>query len=209
MYRPAAFDIADVAEMHEFIDASGPAHVVSMNAGRLFASMVPLLLDRDAGEFGTLYGHLARPNEQWRTVDATVDALAIFAGPDAYVSPTFYATKAATGKVVPTWNYVAVHASGPLVVHDDKEFVRDVVHRLTSRHEGRRADPWAVADAPADYIEAMLGGIVGIEVPIARLEGKAKLSQNRGADDVDGVIAGLADGTPSEREIAALMERSR
>jgi transcriptional regulator len=205
VYRPKAFDVDDIATIHDLIDACGPAQVVSLNAGRLAVSMVPLILDRSAGECGRLIGHLARPNPHWRDVDPSVEAVAIFVGPDAYVSPSLYPSKRETGKVVPTWNYVTVNAHGPLLVHDDKEFVRDVVERLTTRHEARRADPWAIADAPADYIDAMLGGIVGIEIPITRLEGKKKLSQNRPVEDVHAVIAGLRSGTPTEQAVAELM----
>jgi len=205
MYRPAAFDIGEQSAMHDFIDGCGPAQLVTSNGGRLTASIVPLLLDRSVGEHGTLVGHLARPNPQWRNLDGSVEALAIFTGADAYVSPTYYPTKAETGKVVPTWNYVTVHAHGPLIIHDDKQFVERVVRGLTQKHEGRRPEPWSVDDAPAQYIDAMLGGIVGFELSITLLEGKAKLSQNKSRADIDGTIAGLADGTPAEREVAAMM----
>jgi len=205
MYRPAAFDISEQSAMHDFIDGCGPAQLVTSNGGRLTASIVPLLLDRSVGEHGTLVGHLARPNPQWRNLDGSVEALAIFTGADAYVSPTYYPTKAETGKVVPTWNYVTVHAHGPLLIHDDKQFVERVVRGLTQKHEGRRPEPWSVDDAPAQYIDAMLGGIVGFELSITLLEGKAKLSQNKSRADIDGTIAGLADGTPAEREVAAMM----
>ena len=205
MYRPAAFDIGERSAMHDFIDRCGPAQLVTSNGGRLTASIVPLLLDRSVGEHGTLVGHLARPNPQWRNLDGSVEALAIFTGADAYVSPTYYPTKAETGKVVPTWNYVTVHAHGPLLIHDDKQFVERVVRGLTQKHEGRRPEPWSVDDAPAPYIDAMLGGIVGFELSITLLEGKAKLSQNKSRADIDGTIAGLSDGTPAEREVAAMM----
>ena len=205
MYRPAAFDISEQSAMHDFIDGCGPAQLVTPNGGRLTASIVPLLLDRSVGEHGTLVGHLARPNPQWRNLDGSVEALAIFTGADAYVSPTYYPTKAETGKVVPTWNYVTVHAHGPLLIHDDKQFVERVVRGLTQKHEGRRPEPWSVDDAPAQYIDAMLGGIVGFELSITLLEGKAKLSQNKSRADIDGTIAGLSDGTPAEREVAAMM----
>jgi transcriptional regulator len=207
VYRPKAFDIDDVAEIHAIIERSGPAHLVTLNEGALFTSVLPMLLDRTRGELGTLIGHLARPNAQWRTVDPSVEAVAIFAGPDAYVSPNFYPSKAVNGKVVPTWNYVTVNAYGPLVVRDDRDFVEMVVRGLTHKHEDRRADPWAVDDAPREFIDAMLGGIVGIEIPITRLEGKAKLSQNRGAEDIDGVIAGLSPGTAMEADVAELMRQ--
>ena len=132
-------------------------------------------------------------------------SLAIFAGPDAYVSPNWYATKAETGKVVPTWNYEVVHAAGELVVHDDAAWVGDLVRRLTERHEAGQERPWSVDDAPADFVAAQLRAIVGIELRITRLEGKRKLSQNRSAADVRGVIAALAEGTPTQRAVARRM----
>ncbi|HEY4331102.1 MAG TPA: FMN-binding negative transcriptional regulator [Ilumatobacteraceae bacterium] len=205
MYRPAAFDMSDVADIHAFIDAAGPAHLVTMNAGGPVASVVPLLLDRGTGDSGVLLGHLARPNPQWRDLVAGVEAIAIFPGADAYVSPSSYATKAETGKVVPTWNYEVVHAYGQLVVHDDVEWLRSLVTRLTERHEGRRPEPWAVTDAPAAYIDSMLKGIVGIELQLTRIEGKSKLSQNKSAADIDGVAAALATGSAAERVVAAAM----
>ena len=148
-------------------------------------------------------GHLARPNPQAR--GAIGEALAIFQGPEAYITPSWYATKRATGKVVPTWNYVAIHAYGTVEFFDDRERLRDVVTRLTERQETPRAEPWAVTDAPADFIEGMLNGIVGFALPIARLEGKWKMSQNRPAEDRAGVIAGLeAEG---QEEVAGLVPR--
>jgi transcriptional regulator len=205
MYRPPAFDMVATAEIEAFIAAAGPAHLVSMNASGMVASFVPLLLDAELGERGALIGHLARPNPQWRDVVADVEALAIFTGADAYVSPSFSLSKAETGKVVPTWNYELVHVYGTFVVHDDTEWVRALVTRLTERHEGRRPQPWAVSDAPPSYIESMLRGIVGIEVEITRIEGKRKLSQNKSEQDRAGIAAGLSDGTADERDIAAAM----
>ncbi|MCU1391979.1 MAG: FMN-binding negative transcriptional regulator [Ilumatobacteraceae bacterium] len=210
MYRPAAFDVADEQILRAAIDAAGPAHVVTVhttpNGREIRSSIVPLLLDRTAV---SLVGHLARPNPQWRDVDADIEAVAIFTGPDAYISPSGYATKRETGKVVPTWNYEVVHVHGTLVVHDDIAWVSDIVRRLTDRHESRRAVPWSVDDAPADYIDSMARAIVGIELRISRIEGKHKLSQNRNAADIDGAIADLSDGTPAERAVAAAMQRAR
>jgi transcriptional regulator len=136
-----------------------------------------------------------------------VNALAIFSGPEAYISPSFYPTKVETGKVVPTWNYVVVHASGQFVVHDDVDWVIDLVSRLTDRHEARRPDPWSVDDTPAGFIATMAKAIVGIELRNVRLEGKRKLSQNRNAADIDGAVAGLESGTDRERAVAAAMRR--
>ena len=140
MYRPPAFDVTDLGTLHDAIEASGPAHLVSLTASGLTASVVPLLLDRDAGELGTLVGHLARANRHWRDARGDVDSLAIFAGPDSYISPSWYATKQETGKVVPTWNYEVLHASGPLVIHDDPVWVEGLVRRLTTVHESGQRD---------------------------------------------------------------------
>jgi len=172
-----------------------------MTPDGLIASHVPLLLDPDPAPYGTLIGHLARPNPQAR--GAIGEALAIFQGLDAYITPSWYATKRETGKVVPTWNYVAIHAAGPITFFDDPDRLLDVVTRLTEKQESGRAAPWAVSDAPADFVQGMLKGIVGFAIPLARLEGKWKMSQNRPAEDRAGVIAGLtAEG---REEVAALV----
>ena len=187
--------------LHAAIRAGGLATLVTLTADGLIASHVPILLDPEPAPYGTLTGHLARPNPQAR--GAVGDALTIFMGPDAYVTPSWYATKRATGKVVPTWNYVAIHATGPISFFDDPDRLLDVVTRLTGQYESGRAAPWAVDDAPADFVQGMLKGIIGFTLPIARLEGKWKMSQNRPAADRAGVVAGLqADGRP---EVAALI----
>jgi transcriptional regulator len=164
-----------------------------------------MLLDPDPAPYGTLIGHLARPNPQARGAVPGVQALAIFQGPDVYITPSWYATKRENGKVVPTWNYVAIHAHGPVEFFDDTERLRDVVTRLTEREEQARADPWAVSDAPAAFIDGMLKGIVGFALPIARLEGKWKMSQNRPAQDRAGVVAGLEQ--QGREDVAALVPR--
>ncbi|MCU1399622.1 MAG: FMN-binding negative transcriptional regulator [Acidimicrobiales bacterium] len=211
MYLPQHFAVDDVDVLHDAIDAAGPAHLVTLNRTAdgqrtIESSVVPLLLDRASNR---LVGHLARANHQWRDVDGEVDAVAIFSGPNAYVSPSFYPSKRETGRVVPTWNYEVVHAAGRLVVHDDVDWVVDLVTRLTERHEAGREQPWSVTDTPEGYIENTARSIVGIELQITRLEGKHKLSQNRSVADVDGTIAGLIDGTPDERAVAAAMQRAR
>jgi transcriptional regulator len=173
---------------------------------------VPMLLDQEPAPYGTLAGHLSRGNGQWRRADAGVPALAIFLGPEAYVSPSWSATKRQTGKVVPTWNYVAVHAYGELRFFEAAERLGALVTRLTEMHEAARTAPWAVADAPAEFIRSQLKGIVGFELPIARLEGKWKMSQNRPAEDRTGTIEGLRrEGGPDAAavaEIMAAMERT-
>ena len=203
MYVPPHFREADRAVLHEQMAGTGLATIVTLGAVGLVASAVPMLLEREEGPEGTLYGHFAKANPQARAGVADVDALAIFQGPDAYITPSWYESKREHGKVVPTWNYVAIHAYGPLELFDDADRLLDLVTRLTNRHEGGRAAPWAVADAPADFIRAQLKGIVGFRLPISRLEGKWKMSQNRPAEDRAGVVAGLAaDG---REDVAALI----
>lgn len=165
------------------------ATLVTGGDAGLEANHLPMLFDPEPAPFGTLRGHLARGNAQWKS--PRLDALAIFQGPQAYVSPSFYPSKAEHGKVVPTWNYAVVHAHGTLRVHDDPEWLRALVSTLTDVEEARFAEPWQVTDAPEDYIEGLLKAIVGIELPIARLEGKWKASQNRDEADRAGVAAEL------------------
>jgi transcriptional regulator len=190
--------------LHDAMRQAGLATLVTLTAGGLIASHVPVLLDPDPAPYGTLLGHLARPNPQAKGAVAGTEALVIFQGPDAYITPSFYETKRQTGKVVPTWNYVAIHAYGPVAFFNDADRLLQVVTRLTDREEGKRAAPWAVTDAPADFIDGMLRGIVGFSLPIARLEGKWKMSQNRPAEDRAGVVDGLvADG----RDVVAALVR--
>ena len=203
MYLPPAFREDRLDVLHAIIRDAGLATLVTLTDGGLVASHVPLLLDPEPAPYGTLIGHLARPNPQGTSSQPDPEALAIFHGPEAYVTPNWYATKRETGKVVPTWNYVAVHAYGPLRLFHDPARLLEVVTRLTERHEAPRAEPWAVADAPPDFIAGMLRGIVGIEIPIARLEGKRKMSQNRPAADRAGVIAGLS--AEGRDDVAALV----
>ena len=195
MYLPKAFEEDRLPVLHDAIRSSGLATLVTVTAAGPVASHVPMLLDAGAGERGTLLAHVARANGQWRDTLPGSKALAIFTGPDAYVSPSWYATKRETGKVVPTWNYVAIHAYGEPTFFDDAERLRALVARLTERHEAGRPAPWSIADAPADYIAGMLRAIVGVALPIERLEGKWKLSQNRPEADRVGVIAGLGEAT--------------
>ncbi|HEY6431389.1 MAG TPA: FMN-binding negative transcriptional regulator [Acetobacteraceae bacterium] len=197
MYLPPAFREERIDLLHETMRRTGIVTLVTLTSDGLIASHVPLLLDPDPAPYGTLLGHLASPNPQGRGAVSGSDALAIFHGPDAYITPSWYETKRQTGKVVPTWNYIAVHAYGPISFFDDHARLREIVTRLTDRQEQARAQPWAVTDAPADFIETMLRGIIGFAIPITRLEGKRKMSQNRPAQDVAGVIDGLtADGSP-------------
>jgi transcriptional regulator len=209
MYIPTHFSEPRIEVLHAAIRRTGLATLVSLTPDGLIASHAPLLLDPEPAPYGTLIGHLARANPHARAADPAVQTLAIFQGPDGYITPSSYEAKAETGKVVPTWNYVAIHAYGTLEVFDDPERLLDVVSRLTDHHETPRAAPWAVSDAPADFVRGMLKGIVGIALPIARLEGKAKLSQNRPAGDQARVIAGLlAEGRTNLAEAMARVAQS-
>lgn len=205
MYVPPAFRLDDLAALHATMQAARLSTFVTATAGGLMATPLPLFLAPDEGPYGTLYGHLARANSQWK-LPPVGDAMAIFMGPDAYVTPSWYATKREHQKVVPTWNYVAVHAYGAAEFFEDADRLLDVVTRLTNVHERPRAEPWAVADAPEPFIRAQLRAIVGLRLPIARIEGKRKMSQNRGAEDRAGVAAGLAaSDRESDRAAAQLI----
>ena len=206
MYLPKDFREDRVVALHEAIRKIALGTLVTIGADGMEASHVPMLIDPEPQPFGTLSGHLARANPQWRRLAADTQALAIFLGPEVYITPAWYATKRATGKVVPTWNYVAIHAYGALRVVDDAEWLKALVTRLTETHEADRAQPWAVSDAPADYIAGMVKAIVGFELPIARLEGKWKMSQNRPAEDRAGVVEGLKrDGGAKEAAVAEIV----
>jgi transcriptional regulator len=195
VYVPRHFLESDIPTLHAAIRSAGLATLVSLTGDGLLGTHLPLLLDNEPAPFGTLIGHVARANPHARAVDSGVETLAIFQGPEGYITPSWYEAKTETGKVVPTWNYVAIHAYGTLEVFDDPRRLLDVVTRLTDRHEAGRGTPWAVSDAPAEYIDGMLKGIVGVALTITRLQGKAKLSQNRPQADQARVIAGLrADG---------------
>jgi len=204
VYIPPLFKEDRVDVLHAAIRRSGLATLVTLTGDGLIASHVPMLLDPEPAPYGTLLGHLARPNPQARGAVPGVQALAIFQGPDAYITPSWYATKRDNAKVVPTWNYVAIHAYGPVEFFDDADRLRAIVTRLSERQETPRAEPWAVSDAPADYIEGMLKGIVGFALPIARLDGKWKMSQNRPAVDRASVVSGLQ--AEARDDVAALIQ---
>lgn len=194
LYVPR-YHVMDADDVRPFVDAVGTAQLVTVGEDGLpDATFLPVLWDGDR-----LVGHLARANPHWRRIVGGSAALAVVTGPDAYVSPGWYATKAEHGRVVPTWNYSVVHLRGRVLVHDDPGWVRGLVTRLTDRHESGRAEPWAVTDAPPDYIDTNLRPIVGVELVVATVEAKAKLSQNRSDEDRAGVAAGLAaDGVPPD-----------
>jgi transcriptional regulator len=184
--------------------ATRAGDLVTVGEDGLAVSMIPFLYDASRPPHGSLLGHLARPNAQWRGADGR-EALVLLHGPDGYVSPAWYPAKREHGRVVPTWNYVLVAVHGTLRVHDDPDWTRDVVVRLTLTHENGRPKPWAVSDAPEAYIAGQLRAIVGVEVVIDRVEAKWKLSQNRSAADVAGAIAGLGDGTDDDRMLGTAM----
>ncbi len=209
MYVPKHFAETRVETLHELMRAHPLAALVTLTPDGLDANHIPFELDPAPAPFGTLRGHIARANPLWRDASREVGALAIFQGPGTYISPSWYPTKQETGKVVPTWNYAIVHAHGPLRVIEDRHWLRELVERLTNRHEAGRRDPWKVTDAPADFIDQQLGAIIGLELPIARLVGKWKTSQNRPARDQDGVVAGLLqEGHESAAAMAELVRQS-
>jgi transcriptional regulator len=201
LYVPR-FNAVDADEALRMVSTIGTAQLVTVaEDGTADATFLPVLL-RD----GELHGHLARANQHWKRIVDGSAALAVVTGPDAYVSPGWYATKAEHGRVVPTWNYSAVHLRGTVHVHDDADWLRGMVTVLTDHHEAAREEPWAVTDAPDKYVTGQLRAIVGVSLAIESVEGKAKLSQNRSAEDVAGVVGGLA-GTPVGEQMAALDPR--
>jgi len=191
MYIPAHFS-PDEALVGELLHQHGAADLVTVTPSGLVATLLPFIYVPEVGPLGTLHGHLARNNTQWQLGSAG-DALAIVRGPDTYITPGWYASKAEHGRVVPTWNYVTAHVYGQFIVHDDPVWTEDLVRRLTTKHEAYRDHPWSVNDAPRSFIEGQLRAIVGVELLISRVEAKAKLSQNRSLADVAGVIAGLRE----------------
>jgi transcriptional regulator len=189
VYVPAHFAATD-ADVRALLDHHGAADLVTPTASGLLATLLPFVHDPDAGPHGTLLGHVARNNPHHRAVP-TGESLVIVRGPDAYVSPGWYAAKAEHGRVVPTWNYVTAHVYGELVVHDEVAWLDDVVRRLTAKHEAAAGGDWSVDDAPERFVAGQLRAIVGVELRISRVEAKLKLGQNRSAADVTGVAAGL------------------
>ena len=208
MYVPKYFAETRVETLHELMRAHPVATLVTLTANGLDANHIPFEINPGPAPFGTLRGHIARANPLWHEHSDEADALAIFRGPDVYVSPSWYATKQTTGKVVPTWNYAVVHAHGRLRVIEDRAWLRKLVESLTTRHEAGRAQPWKVTDAPEDFIAQQLDAIVGIEIPIARLTGKYKASQNVPASDRRGVVEGLLEQEcEAGAEMAELVRR--
>jgi transcriptional regulator len=223
MYLPRHFTWTDLAQIETFVNTAQSASLVTFDGTRPVATLLPVIWDRpdrggngtgpgdlaglaDPAAYGRLLGHIAIANTQWKTAAPGAEALAIVSGPQAYISPSWYEAKARHGRVVPTWNYEAVHLTGAVAFHQDPEWLRAFVTRLTRRHEGGREHPWAVTDAPPEYIDGQLRAIVGVELTITAIEAKQKLSQNRGELDREGVVAGLrAEHDPGSAAIAGLM----
>jgi transcriptional regulator len=189
MYIPKHFTAEDRV-VRDLLGNLNAADLVTASTDGLFGTFLPLVYDETFGQHGALLGHVARKNEHWRR-ETIGEALVIARGPDAYISPGWYASKREHGKVVPTWNYLTAHIYGELVVHDDLAWLEDVVRRLTERHEAASPQPWSVDDAPRPFVEGQLRAIVGVELRISRIEAKAKLGQNRSPEDIAGVVEGL------------------
>lgn len=203
MYVPTHFAPDDEA-VHELLANHGAADLVTVGPGGLESTVLPFAYDR---ERGVLQGHFARNNDHWRHVDGRA-ALVIARGPDSYVTPSWYRSKAQHGRVVPTWNYAVAHVHGVLTIHDDADWVAALVRRLTDHHEGQRPVPWSVDDAPQRFVEGQLRAIVGVELAIERIEAKFKFSQNRPEADIDGVVEGLRS-VGDERGASAVVEYRR
>lgn len=207
MYQPAHFSPPDLDAILGLMRERPLATLVAATANGLSANLVPFEYDPSAGPHGILRGHVARANPVWREATPGQDVLALFHGPQAYVSPGWYPSKQAHGKVVPTWNYAVVEARGRMTAIEDAVWLRALVGRLTDRHEAAQRRPWKVDDAPADFVAQMLGAIVGIEIRLSALNGKWKLSQNRSAADREGVQAGLAAGGDADAAATAAWMR--
>jgi transcriptional regulator len=207
MHTPEQFEEARAEVMHALIRANPLATLVTHASTGLNANHIPLHLHERPAPFGTLHGHIARANPLMREIAQGIDALAIFHGPDAYISPSWYATKAETGRVVPTWNYAVVHAYGVLRIVEDAAWLRAQLDVLTNHNEATFPQPWAVSDAPPEHIEKLMAAIVGIELVVTKMVGKWKVSQNQPAQNKASVITGLrASGQPGSEAMAALVE---
>lgn len=198
MYLPSHFDEQRIDVLHQLIRERPLGTLVTLDSTGLNANHIPFEIDQEPAPWGTLRGHVARANPVWRDFSQTVEALVVFLGAQTYVTPSWYQTTLETGEVVPTFNYLAVHAYGPLVIHQERDWLRGFVNRLTNRFEAQRATPWQVSDAPEAFIENQLGAIVGIEIPLTKLTGKWKVSQNRSAADRDGVVRGLSESADAD-----------
>ena len=210
MYVPKHFEEPRVEVLHALIRACPLGALVVPTAGGMVANHIPFEISPEPAPLGTLRAHVARANPVWRDAAPGGEALVIFQGPDAYVSPAWYPTKKETGKVVPTWNYTVAHAYGPVRFIDDRVWLRDFVEMLTDRHEAGRTEPWKVTDAPGDFVDMLVGAIIGVEIPLTRLVGKWKVSQNRPAHDREGVAEALGrDGSDAAATMARLVRGER
>jgi transcriptional regulator len=211
MYQPAhgRFSVADPAALLAELSAFVPATLVTAGPGGMRTTILPMLFEPGDGEHGMVRGHVARGNPHWREIadDGSTEAIAIFNGPDAYISPAWYEEKRRTGKVVPTWNYTTVVVHGRLSTQHDPAWLIPHVRLLVERHEGGRVEAWSLDDAPTDYVAIQAKAIVGLELRIERIDAKRKLTQNRSQDDFDGVVAALSEGSPREQAVADEMRR--
>lgn len=209
MYVPAHFEESKIEMLHDLIVAHPLATLVTMTSNGINANHIPLHLVKDKGQYGTLQGHVARANPVWSDLVNNIEALVIFQGPSSYITPSWYPTKQEHGKVVPTWNYVTVHAYGALRVIDDPVWVKTQLESLTVQQEASFDRPWAVSDAPVEFTAKMIGAIVGIEILITKLIGKWKVSQNQPTLNQAGVVQGLDSlGRSEATELAAIVEKA-
>lgn len=208
MYVPKHYEVSDVSVLHALIGDEPLGAWVTEIDGELSVNHIPFLIEPHLGEHGTLTGHVAKANPVWRSFSKEKESLVIFQGPRAYISPSWYPSKSASGKVVPTWNYAVVHAYGSPRAIEERDWLLRHVSRQTDVREAGQAHPWKVSDAPDDFVEKMVAAIVGIEIPITRLVGKWKVSQNRGQADKLGAVAGLLDrGDDQSLAMAALIKQ--
>lgn len=208
MHVPKHNEETSLSVLHALVRAHPLGAWVTLGDEELIANHIPFLLDDSRGEYGTLVGHVARANRVWRSFSTTVQSVVVFQGPESYITPSWYPSKRAHGKAVPTWNYAVVHAHGLPRAIEDRDWLLRHVTQLVDAHEREQALPWKVSDAPQDYTERLMDAIVGIEIPIAKLVGKWKVSQNRPEPDRLGVVAGLqARGDEPSQAMAALVEK--
>jgi transcriptional regulator len=209
MYVPQLHEETDLAVLHALMRSHPLGTWATQAQSEIIVNHVPFLVDPTRGPYGTLMCHVARANNLWQLFSKTIPSVIVFQGPNTYISPSWYPSKQAHGKVVPTWNYAVVHAHGNPVVFHDPAWLLEHVTRLTDSQEGKQVLPWRVSDAPSDFIAQMTKQIVGIEIPISRITGKWKINQNRSTADRLGVVAGLrAQGDPRSVEMASLVEQA-
>jgi len=209
VYIPKANEETRLPVLHDFLRAHPFATLVTMGNAGMIATHLPLVLEDDGSEFGLLKGHISRANTQWKDINTSIDALAIFAGDHHYITPNWYPSKHRDGKQVPTWNYVVTHCYGPLKFIEDPQWLLAHLETLTTIHEASSPIPWKIADAPPEFIKALLNGIIGLELPVRKIEGKWKLSQNRSQQDRQGVVEGLTQlDTPESLAMSDLVKQA-